>query len=192
MWTEYIRVIREAKPDWVVIENSYRLLIIPEWHGIQTDLENAGYEIGCFRIPASGVGAPHVRERAFVVAHTCGNRLQTIEGKPNGFGTAFARSSSICGVTVRKSTDPDMLSKCDSQTEPLRESRRLPQGPEFGRRDRSACPLPDWQENPPEICRMDDGFSRRVDKSRLQALGNAIVPRQVYPIFEAIARIERG
>ena len=38
---------------------------------------------------------------------------------------------------------------------------------------------------------MDDGFSRGVDKSRLQALGNAVVPRCAYPIFDAIRRIEQ-
>lgn len=53
-------------------------------------------------------------------------------------------------------------------------------------------PLPDWSLHPSRIHRMDDGVSRKLDKSRLQALGNAVVPRCVYPIFEAIRRIERS
>lgn len=56
---------------------------------------------------------------------------------------------------------------------------------------RAQIPLPDWSFHPPRIHRVDDGFSRKLDKPRLQALGNAVVPRCVYPIFEAIRRIEQ-
>jgi DNA (cytosine-5)-methyltransferase 1 len=30
-----------------------------------------------------------------------------------------------------------------------------------------------------------------MDKDRIKALGNAIVPQQIFPFFEAIAQIER-
>jgi DNA (cytosine-5)-methyltransferase 1 len=40
------------------------------------------------------------------------------------------------------------------------------------------------------VGRVASRISARVD--RLKCLGNAIVPQQIYPIFQAIADIERG
>jgi len=46
----------------------------------------------------------------------------------------------------------------------------------------------------PGICRVVDGIPSRVDKltkSRLKALGNAVVPEQIYPIFKCIKSIDQ-
>lgn len=46
-----------------------------------------------------------------------------------------------------------------------------------------------WDEEP-DIPRIATGVEHRAD--RLKCLGNAVVPQQFYPIFKAIAEIERG
>jgi DNA (cytosine-5)-methyltransferase 1 len=79
LWPEMLRVIREVKPQWVVGENVRGLL---NWNGgmvfheVCSDLENIGYEVQAFIIPASGINAPHQRERLWIVAHNINNRLQ--------------------------------------------------------------------------------------------------------------------
>jgi len=47
----------------------------------------------------------------------------------------------------------------------------------------------DWQTEP-DVGRVANGISARVDK--LRCLGNAVVPQQIYPLFEAIAEYEKG
>jgi DNA (cytosine-5)-methyltransferase 1 len=55
------------------------------FHEVCADLENIGYEVQAFIIPASGINAPHQRERLWIVAHTNGNecnkRGQSINGR---------------------------------------------------------------------------------------------------------------
>lgn len=47
-----------------------------------------------------------------------------------------------------------------------------------------------WLDEPAGVPRVATGIKKRVD--RLKCLGNAVVPQQFYPIFKAIADIERS
>ncbi len=71
MWPEMLRAFLQIQPDWVVAEN---VLGITSWAGgmvleeVWTDLENQGYQVQPYVLPAAGVGAPHRRERVWIVA----------------------------------------------------------------------------------------------------------------------------
>lgn len=68
LWFEYARIIKELRPKYAVIENVSRLLR----DGIErvlTDLAEIGYDAEWECIRASDVGAPHRRERIFIVAY---------------------------------------------------------------------------------------------------------------------------
>ena len=72
LWPEMLRAIREIKPRWVVGENVSGLLSWNEgvvFEEVQTDLEAEGYEVQSFVLPAASVGAPHRRDRVWIVAH---------------------------------------------------------------------------------------------------------------------------
>jgi len=90
LWPEMLRVIREVKPTWVVGENVAGLLSMDGgavFEEVCTSLEDEGYAVRAFVLPAISVGAPHRRDRVWIVAHSerCDARgtsrqLQTEDG----------------------------------------------------------------------------------------------------------------
>ena len=72
LWPEFLRIIRQIKPRWVVVENVRGLLSIDSgkvFGGILRDMAESGYDAEWTCIQAKDVGAPHKRERVFIVAH---------------------------------------------------------------------------------------------------------------------------
>ena len=68
LWSEYARIIGEVRPRYVIVENVAALL----GRGIERvlgDLAALGYDAEWHCIPASAVGAPHRRDRVWIVAH---------------------------------------------------------------------------------------------------------------------------
>jgi DNA (cytosine-5)-methyltransferase 1 len=158
LWYEFARVVDELGPEWVVIEN-----VADGAHlwvdAIRGYLGQSGYESLPVPIAARDVGAPHRRERVFIVAHSTNDRYQRCQ--PSGLE---AQQSAIAGSgEIRASGDPD------SDSEPAK-----PQHGEVARLQGVADDAPPW-EAPPDIRGVDDGVPRRMD--RLRALGNAVVPQ---------------
>jgi DNA (cytosine-5)-methyltransferase 1 len=87
LWSEFARAVDTLRPGTVVIENVRSLLSVfadrhlaPHDEGLALrgmgavlgDLADLGYDARWEVISAEGVGAPHRRERVFVVAYTDG------------------------------------------------------------------------------------------------------------------------
>ncbi len=71
LWSEYARLIGEVRPRYVVVENVSALL----GRGLGDvlgDLAALGYDAEWHCIPASAVGAPHRRDRLWIVAYAVG------------------------------------------------------------------------------------------------------------------------
>jgi DNA (cytosine-5)-methyltransferase 1 len=69
LWPEMFRLIRECRPTWVVGENVTGLINLG-LDEVLSDLEGEGYATRTFNIPACAVGAPHLRQRLWIVAHS--------------------------------------------------------------------------------------------------------------------------
>ena len=72
LWPSMLRIIREVSPKYVVGENVRGLL---NWSGglvfeqVCIDLEDAGYEVTPYLLPASAKNAPHRRDRIWFIAY---------------------------------------------------------------------------------------------------------------------------
>lgn len=87
LWPEMRRVIQEFFPHYVVAENVRGLLSIEGgmvFEQVCLDLEALGYEVQPFVIPACAVGAPHRRDRVWIVAHATGVRCDGRDDKREG------------------------------------------------------------------------------------------------------------
>jgi DNA (cytosine-5)-methyltransferase 1 len=75
LWPEFHRIIREVRPRWVLVENVPGLLSIDAgrlFGGVLRNLAESGYDAEWDHIPAAALGAPHIRDRVFIVAHASG------------------------------------------------------------------------------------------------------------------------
>lgn len=111
LWSEYARIVRVLRPRFVFVENVAALLA----RGIDRvlgDLAEAGYDAqwDCFR--ASDVGAPHRRERVFILAYAGCERERRIQpvsvagrggasvARTNGEDVAYANERSAAEIPV--------------------------------------------------------------------------------------------
>lgn len=208
LWPETIRAIREIQPAWFVGENvagiismvqpgdevkmgctddlfeknyiyrkeqEYTLAVICK------DLERAGYAVQPFVIPACAVGAPHRRDRVWIVAYRADTRA---EGLQREWKDGISKSS----FASHTKDDSKNKSETSQQTESKSDREKFPQN---------------WWRNFPTqspICSRNDGLPFDVAdlvisfpkwrQEAIKALGNAWVPQVAYEIFKAIEQLE--
>lgn len=74
-WPEMRRLIHECRPRLVVVENVGGFVNLA-LDLVLANLEAEGYEAGAVVLPALAVGAPHRRDRCFVVGYAHGGELR--------------------------------------------------------------------------------------------------------------------
>ena len=187
LWPEMLRVISELRPTWVVGENVAGIVNMA-LDQVYADLENEGYSVQAFIFPACAVDAPHRRDRCAILAHA----------ESIGLQREWSGGDQIGGTRPEKAQPErrcDVLSDADNGGRTLRRDGELPVEETAtswaDHRGRAAEYVAgEWWPAEPNVGRVANGVPSRVD--RLKCLGNAVVPQQFYPVFQAIADIERG
>ena len=154
LWFEFHRLIKEIRPSWVIVEN-VSVLRSRGLDRVLRSLAEIGYDAEWHCIPASAVGAPHQRDRIWIVAHSkCGRFKSLSDGNAE---SNYVVSSSTLADTMRKRLERqwEISGRTGEEQQDASDS----------------C----WWEVEPDVGRVAHGIPGRVD--RLKQLGNAVVPQ---------------
>lgn len=199
LWGEMYRAIRQIKPPFIVAENVPGLLTAK--HGLLfeqvcLDLENEGYEVQAFVIPACAVNATHRRDRVWIIAYSDSFRQQNEQeksgqtlcnGKRNGATSQQGGKQQQRRAGKSNSLSTDLQS---SEQEQPRNTRTRRDG--FAN-DNTPDWTREWFEVAAELCRVDDGISEGLDRrKRLEAIGNAVVPQVAFEVFGIVDYLIAG
>jgi DNA (cytosine-5)-methyltransferase 1 len=198
------RIVRELRPKIWIMENVANIVVcgLPD---VLREVAECGYHArwGCLR--ASDMGAPHQRNRWFCVAWRVADSESSREGRISE-GTVWKdlpnlkrSNGSSTGMAY---THKDRLQR-QQQTGPTQGAAIRGSGTQYHRETESgmggtsngfpcwmdivghrwpAAPGPQPADEPPRVRGRQPG-----DTKRLQALGNAVVPQQIFPVAVWIA-----
>lgn len=210
LWFEFHRLIDEIKPRYAIIENVSAL----RSRGLDVvlgQLAALGYDVEWHCIPASAVGAPHRRDRIWIVAYPArlqpGRPEQRAERERAGASgqsepVAEAIGAGLEGRPILAVHLARQLAAIERGGEVLADAAgggRLEECSDTGRRSgRGGAQGPDgvrpgggrWWLSEPDVGRVAHGVPSRVD--RLRALGNAVVPQIPEIIGRAIIAAEEA
>jgi DNA (cytosine-5)-methyltransferase 1 len=183
LWSEYARIIGELRPKFVIVENVSALL----GRGLDRvlgDLAEIGYDAEWHCIPASALGAPHRRDRIWIVAHPAGlfGNGRDHNGQRNSKGAAAIPEP-------RDRSDYEDLADANSLNVQGVFAGLIDEEIRSGSVWGQAGPRSDglgWWSSEPDVGRVAYGIPARVD--RLKSLGNAVVPQIPEIIGRAIMR----
>ena len=202
LWKEYARLIGEMRPRFVFAENS-PLLRTRGLGVVLEDLAALGYNARWGVLGARDVGAPHKRDRMWVLAYANNNG-----NSPTKESKSIAQGSNSGTSRPKQTIEPSGL--CASRTDGSMEgSPEMAyamhtglQGDKFARgldsqgRQESDGSTPEcsslwWHTDPAEsptepiVGRVANGVANRVD--RLKAIGNGQVPQCAAMAFSILS-----
>ena len=175
LWPDIARIVAEVQPAFCFFENVPGHLSMG-FEAVATELEDMGYRVATGIFSAAEIGAPHVRERLFILAHSEAQHPRGLHERDTG--------QTDCGQPRYYDPRSGSASVAYSVRQPLQGAfatggqERQSKTPPSCR----GCFPPhvngDWESIPdhlkPTIHRMADGSAHRLD--RLAAVGNAVCP----------------
>lgn len=178
LFFEIIRLLGELRPSFVFLEN-VPAITVRGLESVCTELTKIRYDCRWTIVSAAEMGAPHLRQRWFLLAHSNSkssrNKRQDVQFCDTEMGS---KCKTITGNNGKKELMANsMCSRLEGQwQEPSRVSEKL------------TSPFSSsWWEVEPSICRVVDGLQHR--SHRIKSLGNAVVPQQAREAFKRLMGI---
>ncbi len=196
MWREMARVICEVRPRFVFVENS-PMLTSRGLGVVLGDLAKMGFDAKWGVLGAADVGAPHQRDRIWIVAHTNrehdavrGNgqdNAETMDRRQLHARGSVSNSGSGCEEGTGQSSDVANTSLSGFSTR--NDTTFRPQLHSLEKQFRGGCnefrTTTNYWEAEPNVGRVADGVASRVD--RLKAIGNGQVSEVARRAWEILS-----
>ena len=187
LWFEYARIIGELRPRYVIVENVSALLSRGLDRVLGT-LASLGYNAEWHCIPASAVGAPHRRDRVWIVANSTSvgrSKGDICDTAINGQSFAKRKTTHVAKPSEAHSlvADANCCERKRGTEKSVFKFAYIPRQFKRGCENVRAV----WSVEP-DVGRVANGVPAR--SHRLRALGNAVVPQIPELIGRAIAARE--
>jgi DNA (cytosine-5)-methyltransferase 1 len=169
LWGEFARLIGECRPDWIIAENVPNLRTLGA-DRVFDDLEAAGYAARALVVGAWHAGAPHRRNRVWIVANAKTVQWPTITRDQSNRADPLATSNPNA---VNGQPGTEIGRPADQRGEIA--SRLSAWGA--------------WNGGPPDLSRVDDGIPKGLAESALGAFGNTLLPQIPEIIGRAIMSV---
>lgn len=173
LWTEFARVVCEVRPRHVLVENS-PMLTARGLGRVLGDLASLGYDARWMCLSAAECGAPHIRDRIWIVAHA------------SGIGHGHPEDEIRPGRYAAQLRGEDVSDSDQCQRESGWAAGRMGRQPLEGSHARARIAGGTGWPSEPGLGRMAHGVADRVE--RLAAIGNGQVPAVVVRAWTELAR----
>ena len=202
LWFEYARILGEVRPRYALIENTAGLL----GRGLSRilcDLAALGFDAEWCCLRACDFGAPHIRDRAWIIAYPDGRRCEGERLPQHSLleGASGDQLERLCETGWRaRETAADAVGNAlwdqsgrrdgprwAGAAEPGNNGATWPAADAGGERlsirrgiltwreiANATAAAPEWRLTQPSVCGRNDGIRHRVD--RIRVLGNAVIP----------------
>lgn len=183
LWPEVFRLIQTIKPRWFVGENVAGHVTLG-LDIVLADLESIGYEWETFVLPALSVGAPHRRDRVFIVANSYGKRWE--KHYTSSIRKELGQRAWRDFETILSNANCKPGLQANQTVSSIRTGRQS--WDDVGWSGGGYVSGTYWDVFKPPVFGVADGLPYHMD--RVTALGNAVVPEQIYPILTALKMID--
>jgi DNA (cytosine-5)-methyltransferase 1 len=173
LFFEIVRLARECEPRFIFLEN-VPAIRTRGGERVVKELAKIGYDCRWTTLSAAAVGAPHKRERWFLLAHANSVRQLSAQGQYDRISNGCKNVAHAKSDGLESNRNPRGIGKGIS-------SKEFPMSSVDGGNAFS----PDLWAVEPAVGRVVNGISNRVD--RIKCLGNSVVPLQVRTAFQKLA-----
>ncbi|AVO51248.1 DNA cytosine methyltransferase [Ectopseudomonas mendocina] len=160
LWKQMARIVGEVLPRFVFVENS-PMLVGRGLAVVISDLAQLGYDASWLRLSASDLGAPHQRDRLWLVAHT----NSAWQSQPTRDEQESRLGAQQCREGMANAGRGRRYEQAKGQVQQPRRAEAFGSSVDLDR---------EWPAEP-ELGRVAHGVAHRVD--RIKALGNGQVSR---------------